>query len=69
MSRLPMDYIPHGGGPCFFMDWNPHDTLQAMADFLKGIASRLPEPPKAILLVLALGWRFRSVSRLATSQN
>jgi aromatic ring-opening dioxygenase catalytic subunit (LigB family) len=53
MSRMPTYYIPHGGGPCFFMDWHPPDTWQAMANFLKGIASRLPEPPKAILVVSA----------------
>jgi hypothetical protein len=25
-QKLPTLYIPHGGGPCFFMDWNPADT-------------------------------------------
>ena len=53
MSRMPTYYIPHGGGPCFFMNWNPPDTWQSMGDFLRGIASQLPEPPKAILVVSA----------------
>lgn len=26
VSRLPTLFIPHGGGPCFFMEWNPPDT-------------------------------------------
>ncbi|HIG24261.1 MAG TPA: dioxygenase, partial [Acidimicrobiia bacterium] len=27
-GRLPTVFIPHGGGPCFFMDWTmgPADT-------------------------------------------
>lgn len=53
LSRMPTYYIPHGGGPCFFMDWNPPNTWQSMGNFLKGIASQLPEPPKAILVVSA----------------
>ena len=24
--RMPAFYIPHGAGPCFFMDWNPPDA-------------------------------------------
>jgi hypothetical protein len=23
--KMPTWFIPHGGGPCFFMDWNPID--------------------------------------------
>src|SRR5690606_15540392 len=43
----------HGGGPCFFMDWNPPDTWRRMGDFLKGLADSLPQRPKAIVLVSA----------------
>ncbi|HHN67322.1 MAG TPA: dioxygenase, partial [Thermopetrobacter sp.] len=25
MSGQPAIYIPHGAGPCFFMDWEPPD--------------------------------------------
>ena len=32
MSRLPTLFIPHGGGPCFFMDWDPPDTWDRMAE-------------------------------------
>ena len=52
--RMPTLFIPHGGGPCFFMDtppgW-PKDTWDRMADHLRGIAAGLPERPKAILVV------------------
>ena len=50
-ARMPTFFIPHGAGPCFFMDWNPADTWDRMAAFLKGIADTLPERPRAIVLV------------------
>jgi len=52
-ARMPTWFIPHGGGPCFFMDWNPADAWDKMAAFLKGQAATLPVAPKAILLVSA----------------
>jgi aromatic ring-opening dioxygenase catalytic subunit (LigB family) len=51
--RLPTFFIPHGGGPCFFMAWNPPGIWDRMADFLRGLADTLPQPPQAILLVTA----------------
>lgn len=50
-TRMPTLFIPHGGGPCFFMDWNPRDTWTRMGDFLKGIAATLPERPKAVVVI------------------
>lgn len=50
---MPTYFIPHGAGPCFFMDWNPPHTWDAMAAFLKSIASQLPERPRAIVMVSA----------------
>ena len=52
-KRMPTLFIPHGAGPCFFMDWNPTHAWDATARFLKGIAASLPEKPKAILMVSA----------------
>ena len=52
-ERQPVLYIPHGAGPCFFMDWNPADTWLGMGNFFKGIAATLPQQPKAIVLVSA----------------
>ena len=52
-TRMPTWFIPHGGGPCFFMDWNPIDAWDRMAHYLKTAASTLPRQPKAIVLVSA----------------
>lgn len=55
-KKQPAFYIPHGGGPCFFMDWSqigPKDTWEKMATWLKGIRSTLPESPRALILVSA----------------
>jgi aromatic ring-opening dioxygenase catalytic subunit (LigB family) len=50
---LPTFFIPHGAGPCFFMDWTrgPADTWDRTAAWLKGLVANLPERPKAILVV------------------
>ncbi|MBS0359921.1 MAG: dioxygenase [Proteobacteria bacterium] len=50
---LPTFFIPHGAGPCFFMDWTrgPADTWDRTAAWLKGLVAGLPERPKAILVV------------------
>ena len=53
-SRLPVLYIPHGGGPCFFMDpmpgfpptmWNGREA------FLRGIPAMIGSQPKAVLVI------------------
>lgn len=49
----PVLFIPHGGGPCFFMDWSPADIWTGMAEFLRGVSATLPARPKAIVLVSA----------------
>ena len=50
---LPTLFIPHGAGPCFFMEWTrgPADTWDRTAAWLKGLVAGLPERPKAILIV------------------
>lgn len=52
---LPTLYIPHGGGPCFFMDWTmgPANTWDKMAAWLKQLLSTLSERPQALLVVSA----------------
>ncbi len=56
-NRMPTLFIPHGGGPCFFMDWTmmggPADTWDDTAAWLKSIPASLPEKPKALLVVSA----------------
>jgi len=53
MQKTPCLFIPHGGGPCFFMDWSPPQTWHHMRDFLCGLAQTLPAKPKAIVLISA----------------
>jgi 4,5-DOPA dioxygenase extradiol len=51
---LPTLFIPHGGGPCFFMDpaGGPPDPMwRPMQAYLAGLIDSLPERPRAILLV------------------
>jgi len=53
MSRQPAIFLPHGGGPCFFMDWTwgPADTWTPTKRFLEGLAVSLPAPPRAMIVV------------------
>jgi aromatic ring-opening dioxygenase catalytic subunit (LigB family) len=46
----PSLFIPHGGGPCFFMP-DPDGTWRGMEAYLRGLAGTLPARPKAILLI------------------
>jgi aromatic ring-opening dioxygenase catalytic subunit (LigB family) len=52
---MPTYFIPHGGGPCFFMDWSitgdAADTWNTTADWLRNLSTRLPLRPKAIVVV------------------
>jgi len=50
-TPMPTLFVPHGAGPCFFMEWSPADAWTAMADFLRGIAATLPRTPEAIVLI------------------
>jgi aromatic ring-opening dioxygenase catalytic subunit (LigB family) len=54
-SKMPTLYIPHGGGPCFFMDWTmgPKDTWDRMAAWLRTLNGSLPRTPTALLVVSA----------------
>jgi len=53
--RTPTFFIPHGGGPCFFMDWTmgPRDTWDNMAAWLKAMPQAVGPQPDAILVVSA----------------
>ena len=51
-ARQPTFFIPHGGGPCFFMP-DPAGHWTGMGAFLRSLPGRLPEPPKAILVASA----------------
>lgn len=63
---LPTLYIPHGGGPCFFMDWTmgPPDTWEKMAAWLRQLAARIESHsgrPRAILVISA-HWEEKEVA-------
>jgi aromatic ring-opening dioxygenase catalytic subunit (LigB family) len=47
---LPSYYIPHGGGPCFFMD-DPGGSWKGMAAFLRALPESFPTRPQAILVI------------------
>jgi len=64
MTKLPSLFIPHGGGPCFFMDpdGGPPDPMWVrMQAHLAGLIASLPERPKAILLISG-HWEEREVT-------
>ena len=56
MRKLPTIFIPHGGGPCFFMDWDPPDTWQRMAEYLRGVPSEIGSPAPKALVVISGHW-------------
>ena len=51
--RQPSLFLPHGGGPCFFLndDGTCPPAWQPMRDYLASILSSLPERPRGILIV------------------
>lgn len=50
---LPTLFVPHGGGPCFFMDWNPPDAWDRMAGWLRGVGDLVGARPRALVVVSA----------------
>jgi aromatic ring-opening dioxygenase catalytic subunit (LigB family) len=64
MSRLPTLFIPHGGGPCFFMNWDPPDTWHRMAEYLRRVPSDVGVRPRA-LVVISGHWE----EKVVTIQN
>jgi aromatic ring-opening dioxygenase catalytic subunit (LigB family) len=55
-TRQPAIFLPHGGGPCFWIDGPPpfgRQAWESLRVYLAGIVARLPAPPKAFLIVTA----------------
>jgi aromatic ring-opening dioxygenase catalytic subunit (LigB family) len=50
MTTQPSLFIPHGGGPCFFMP-DPRGTWTKMREYLRSLPETLPERPRAILVI------------------
>src|SRR5580658_9256072 len=56
--RMPVLFVPHGGGAWPFVDFKPFLTdedVGALAGYLRAIPSRLPERPEAMVVVSAHG--------------
>jgi aromatic ring-opening dioxygenase catalytic subunit (LigB family) len=51
--RQPAIFLPHGGGPCFFMDPPEDEPTRwiGLAAYLRSIPSLLPARPDALLIV------------------
>jgi len=52
-NRLPTVFLPHGAGPCFFMEWEPADTWQGMEAWLRNLLPSLNVAPRALLVISA----------------
>jgi aromatic ring-opening dioxygenase catalytic subunit (LigB family) len=52
---MPVVYLPHGGGPWPFvaLPMVDRNEVDALAEFLRTLPSRLPERPKALLVISA----------------
>jgi aromatic ring-opening dioxygenase catalytic subunit (LigB family) len=55
MAKTPTYFIPHGGGPCFFMEWTmgPRDTWDRMGAWLKQLGPSIRPRPPAIVVISA----------------
>lgn len=50
-TKMPAIFVPHGAGPCFFMDWNPADAWDRQRVFLQKLPETLPKKPRALLVI------------------
>ena len=55
MLEMPTLYIPHGGGPCFFMkeSFGPPGAWDRMEAHLRGLSDQVGALPSAILVISA----------------
>lgn len=52
-TKMPAAFIFHGGGPCFFMEWNPVHEWDELRAALEAIGPSLPQRPTAIVVITA----------------
>ena len=53
-ARMPVVFVPHGGGPWPFVEMGfPPDDVARLAGYLSSVRSVPPEPPRALLVVSA----------------
>jgi aromatic ring-opening dioxygenase catalytic subunit (LigB family) len=54
MARMPVVFVPHGGGPWPFVDIGfPRDEVNALADYLRSVRDVPSSPPKALMVISA----------------
>lgn len=54
MAKMcPTIFVSHGGGPCFWMDWDPPHLFDGMRKFFEDLPQRFSDRPKAIVVVSA----------------
>lgn len=51
-GRMPVIYLPHGGGPWPLMD-DPRGMYAGLEAYLRGLLDGLPRRPKAVLMISA----------------
>src|SRR5688572_12048372 len=53
-ERMPVVFVPHGGGPWPFVEMGfPPDDVARLASYLRSVRRVPPEPPRALLVVSA----------------
>src|SRR4051812_9490284 len=68
MARMPVVFIPHGGGPWPFVDIGfPRDEVATLADYLRSVRTVPATPPKA-LLVISAHWEERTATVMAAER-
>jgi aromatic ring-opening dioxygenase catalytic subunit (LigB family) len=50
-GTFPTLFVPHGAGPCFFMEWEPAGTWDRMRAWLQNIVKHAGARPSALLVV------------------
>ena len=74
-TRLPTYFIPHGGGPCFFIKPEdmppgmPKHVWHPMEAYLRGISAAVGRRPKAVLVISAHWMTPRPTLGSATSHS
>jgi len=54
MTRMPVAFVPHGGGPWPFVEMGlPRDEVTALREYLASVRSLPASPPRALLVVSA----------------
>lgn len=52
-EACPTIFISHGGGPCFWMDWDPPHLFYGLRNFFTDLPKKLKKRPAAIVVVSA----------------